>query len=97
MVRAQYIPKETDIPVDRIEVIFRPNMERVVSQGGFRFLSSHDPDIHGVGVFPHLLNGHPPEHFPLVVWLYQSPLLLNIKVRGWVSSGLNDIHSIADL
>ena len=93
-----YLPKETGIPIDRIDIVFRPNMERVVGQGGYRVLSSHDPDIHGVGVLPHLLNGHPPEHFPLIFRrcpISQSPL--NMMVEGLVSSGLNDIHSIVDL
>ena len=72
-------------------------MESVVSQGLECLLSSHDPDIHGVVLLLHLLNSDPPEHTRLVVCLDQSPLSLDIKVRGLVSSGLNDIQSVPDL
>ena len=93
------LPEETVIPVDGIDILFRPNMESVVSKGAYRVLSSHDPDVHGVVVvLPHLLNGHPPEHFPLIFRgcpISQSPL--NMKVQGLLSSGLDYIHSIVDL
>ena len=93
------LPEETVIPVDRMDILFRPNMESVATQGAYRVLSSHDPDIHGVVVvLPHLLNGHPPEHFPLIFRLCpisKSPLLM--KVHCLVRSGLNYIYSLVDL
>ena len=74
-------------------------MESLVSQGTHRLLSSHDPDIHLVVLLPLLLDGDPPEYFPLiavgVIQIAQSPL--NIRIQGLVSSGLDDIQSIVDL
>ena len=73
-------------------------MERVVCQGAYRLLSSHDPDIHLVVLLPHLLDGDPPEYFPLIVGVIQiAQPPLNIKIQGLLSSGLDDIQSIANL
>ena len=93
------LPKETPSPVNGIDVLFRPNMESV-SQDSPRVLSAHDPDIHGVVdvLLPNLLNGRPPEYFPLVFGICPIyPFPLNIGVQGLVSSGLNYVHSVVDL